>query len=320
MSQKKRYRVFVSSTYEDLRQVRQTIMQNLLSANFIPAGMEWFAASHLTSLELIKRDIDDSDYYVVVSAGLYGSIGPDGGPSYTELEYRYAMEKEIPTIGFLHANTGSLPKDLCESDPERIRKLSDFQNLIKSKQCAFYTNPDELAARVLASLTNVINVCPRQGWIRGNKDINQPTSNGDLIKTTDLACGDEIFYVHYTYEFDAKYMDEDGKIRNGIKRETFLGATWTELFKLFGPIFDPPIQLDVIPQYVDLTIQNKYSTRDWRQYSVSVNQADIQRVFNQFKALKYIHRIPNDNWKLTLTDFGFDELARLTAIPSKKST
>src|SRR6516164_8508911 len=39
--------------------------------------------------EFIKRQIDQADYYIVVIAGRYGSVGPDG-VGYTEMEYDYA--------------------------------------------------------------------------------------------------------------------------------------------------------------------------------------------------------------------------------------
>ena len=89
----KRYQVFVSSTFTDLQEERQEIMQALLELRCIPAGMELFPAANETQWDLIRKVIDDCDYYIVVIGGRYGSIGPDG-LSYTEMEYRYALEKK----------------------------------------------------------------------------------------------------------------------------------------------------------------------------------------------------------------------------------
>jgi len=99
----KRYQVFVSSTYADLQDERQEVMQALLELNCIPAGMELFPAADDDQWTLIKRVIDDSDYYLVIIAGRYGSTGPEG-VSYTEMEYRYALKKGIPIIGFIHGD------------------------------------------------------------------------------------------------------------------------------------------------------------------------------------------------------------------------
>ena len=73
-----RYQVFVSSTYEDLREERQQATQAVLETSCFPSGMELFPASDDTQWELIKRVIEESDYYIVIVAGRYGSLGAEG--------------------------------------------------------------------------------------------------------------------------------------------------------------------------------------------------------------------------------------------------
>jgi hypothetical protein len=79
-----RYQVFVSSTYEDLREERQQATQAILEAGFFPSGMELFPASDDNQWELIKRVIEESDYYIVIVAGRYGSIGPSDSSLYRD--------------------------------------------------------------------------------------------------------------------------------------------------------------------------------------------------------------------------------------------
>ena len=88
---KKRFQVFVSSTYKDLTEERAVIMDTLLKADCIPAGMELFPASDDTQWRVIERVIDESDYYIVVIAGKYGTEYK--GKSYTQREYEYAVSK-----------------------------------------------------------------------------------------------------------------------------------------------------------------------------------------------------------------------------------
>src|SRR3989304_7821893 len=109
----KRYQVFVSSTYEDLREERQEVMQALLELDCIPAGMELFPAASEDQWTLIRRVIDDCDYYIVVIGGRYGSIGP-GGISYTPMEYEYALGQNTPVIAFLHKDPGVLAANRTE--------------------------------------------------------------------------------------------------------------------------------------------------------------------------------------------------------------
>ena len=86
----KRYQVFISSTFNDLHEPRQEVMQALLELDCIPAGMELFPAANDDQWTLIKRVIDDCDYYIVIIGGRYGSIGPSG-KSYTQMEYELSL-------------------------------------------------------------------------------------------------------------------------------------------------------------------------------------------------------------------------------------
>lgn len=83
MHMDKRYQVFISSTYADLKEERSKVMQTIMSLNCIPAGMELFPASNDEQFEFIKRVIDDCDYYILIVGGRYGSLSEDG-ISYTE--------------------------------------------------------------------------------------------------------------------------------------------------------------------------------------------------------------------------------------------
>lgn len=84
---KRKLQIFVSSTYTDLREERQAAVEGILSAGHIPAGMELFSAGDETQLETIRRWISESDIYMLILGGRYGSIEPKTKKSYTQLEY-----------------------------------------------------------------------------------------------------------------------------------------------------------------------------------------------------------------------------------------
>lgn len=96
------YQVFVSSTFKGLEEERQEVMHVLLELDCMPSGMELFPAANETQWNLIKKVIDDCDYYLLIVGGRYGSIGTEE-ISYTEMEYRYALETGKPTIAFFIA-------------------------------------------------------------------------------------------------------------------------------------------------------------------------------------------------------------------------
>src|SRR5689334_16227345 len=109
------YKVFVSSTYEDLREERAEVEKALLKINCLPVGMELFPASSQGTWEFIKKQIEKSDYYIVVKGGRYGSLAPDG-ISFTEKEYDHAIKLDIPAIGFIHADRKLIPTGKTDTD------------------------------------------------------------------------------------------------------------------------------------------------------------------------------------------------------------
>jgi hypothetical protein len=92
----KQHKVFVSSTFLDLRNARQEVLQTLLRADCFPSGMELFPAADEEQFEYIKKKIDASDIYILITAGRYGSIHPKTKLSYTEMEYDYAVAQKNP--------------------------------------------------------------------------------------------------------------------------------------------------------------------------------------------------------------------------------
>lgn len=165
----KRFQVFVSSTYEDLKDERASAISGLLEADCFPAGMELFAASDESQWEVIKKSIDESDYYIVIAAGKYGSIDPETDQSYTEREYRYAVESKTPIAGFIHGDLDQLPNTNCEKDPAKSELLNNFHTLVKAgKVVKFWRNKDELRAQITLSILRLSRVRDAIGWVRAD--------------------------------------------------------------------------------------------------------------------------------------------------------
>src|SRR5262245_52573587 len=144
------YKVFVSSTYEDLREERSAVQRALLQLGCLPIGMELFPAADEETWQFIESQIDDADYYVIIVAGKYGSVAPDG-TSFTEKEYDYAVAKKKPGIGFVHGDPGSIISDRTEKENDRRSKLELFLTKVKQRPVRHYTTPHQLASEVIAS-------------------------------------------------------------------------------------------------------------------------------------------------------------------------
>lgn len=201
----KKYQVFISSTYEDLIEERKEIIQALLEINCIPTGMEMFQASDDTQWELIKKVIASCDYYLVIVAGRYGSVHPTTQKSFTQMEYEYALEIQIPIIGFLYKNPDNLPAYKLEKIKKNQKKLEQFKQLIKKKMVKFWSNKSELSSIVTRSMYNIIQTHPRKGWSRNDEDID---IKGNLTKNL----GEDILFSLLDYQSkELKEMDKQIK-------------------------------------------------------------------------------------------------------------
>lgn len=179
-----RYQVFVSSTYSDLKEERALVSQALMEMNCIPAGMELFPATDEEQFQFIKTIIDDSDYYVLIIGGRYGSITREG-ISFTEQEYDYAESKGIEICAFIHSSPDEIPAGKTESSPATKALLDQFKEKVSSGRLVKYWNdPKELPGKVVISLNSAIRRKPAVGWIRGNREA-PPEALSELIGLRD---------------------------------------------------------------------------------------------------------------------------------------
>jgi hypothetical protein len=163
----KRFQVFVSSTYEDLKSERERVLRTLAESNYIAAGMEFFPAIDEEQFNFIKTVIDDSDYYVAIIAGKYGTVALDG-LSYSEKEYTYAVQNSIPVIALIRENITSLDASKRENEAEKSKKLELFRERVSTgRLVSYWKDETELCYRLINSLATTIKKYPGDGWIRG---------------------------------------------------------------------------------------------------------------------------------------------------------
>ncbi len=168
----KKLQVFVSSTYSDMKVERQAVIEAILRAGHIPAGMELFAAGDKSQLEIIKRWIQDSDVFMLILGGRYGTIEPDSGKSYVQVEYEFADSTNKPYFAavmhdeFLGQKVKVDGRDIFEQDhPDLLRQ---FRGQVTSKICRFFKSTEELKLIVLESLLDIERNRELVGWVRAD--------------------------------------------------------------------------------------------------------------------------------------------------------
>ncbi|WP_071146687.1 DUF4062 domain-containing protein [Bacteroides ihuae] len=176
----KKYQVFISSTYQDLIEERQKVIEALLGKNCFPVGMEYFPAANDDQFTVIKKLIDRCDYYILIIGGRYGSIESKSGKSYTQLEFEYAISENIPIASFYHAEPIKLPGDKLENTDTGKEKLESFRKIVQTKLCDSWKEPYELAFKVNKSLDYLFENSPRVGWVKAD-EISSAEANKEIL-------------------------------------------------------------------------------------------------------------------------------------------
>jgi hypothetical protein len=339
----KKYQVFVSSTYEDLQIERQEVIHALLELDCIPSGMELFPAADEDQWSLIKGIIDDCDYYIVIIAGRYGSIGSDGY-SYTEMEYRYAMEKGKPVIAFFHKDPTSLPVKKTEKTIEGQKKLEQFRVLVQKKMCKPWETAKDLGSVVSRSFVSLQKKHPGIGWVKANnlsdkdaqleilklrEEIDRYKSELEIKKVApegaeNYAQGEDKVLIHYSFKSTAS----DDKRHSWTHQEII---TWDEIFSWILPLLmdeasDSTIR-ETIAEFLYMKCKSKYKKdediKDHRVHTFNITNNDFQTVIIQARALGLIQKserkktIDDSNRYWTLTPYGDSFLISIRVIKRK---
>lgn len=338
----KRYQVFVSSTFRDLEVERQEVMHALLELDCMPSGMELFPAANETQWNLIKKVIDDCDYYLLIVAGRYGSLGAEGY-SYTEMEYRYALESGKPIISFLHKNPGQIVADKTEQSPEGKEKLASFRAFVEKKLCKHWESPAELGSVVSRSLIQLIKAEPGVGWVRANelpdkdatlellrlrRQVDELQTELSRSRTTapkgaeDLAQGDEYHSFNCTMatqppdDYNYKYWTLE------------LSTSWNEVFSAIAPLMideaaEPKLKEALNEFATEKLVPHARKMKDVAGHklrSITLDEKDFQTVKIQMRAVGLMAKseknrsVKDSGTYWTLTPYGDEVMTRLRAI------
>lgn len=166
-----KYQVFISSTYSDLKEERKQILDILLMADCIPAGMENFVATDDEQFSVIKKVIDLCDYYILILGRRYGSVNEKTKISYTEMEYDYAISKGIPVLVFALDEMVKVVDDKAEHDDIKRGKLAEFRiKAMRNRLASVWKDQTDLISKVAISIMRAKTEIKRPGWHRGSDE------------------------------------------------------------------------------------------------------------------------------------------------------
>lgn len=316
----KKYQIFVSSTYDDLKQERDLVIKAILEMGHFPVGMEMFSAGDEQQWDLIKKQIDDCDYYVVISAFRYGSL--DGDISYTEKEYDYAKAIGVPTLGFVINEGVDWPASKIDKDAYKVEKLNLFKEKIKTKLISYWNDKNDLYGKVSIALMKQFNTNPRIGWVK-SKDYNTPEVLNEVSRLSkenaELREIIKKFNISEKKEIESHINSTLNILKKNMKSISFYyknGVSWEdtlefELYKIFN-LIAPELMIENTTDYCNEYIGKMFKPNKEKNlrfpFPIPTNTtkailADLS-VLDLIKPSDKKHQIKDNNQYWSLTDFG----------------
>ncbi|MEK3671100.1 DUF4062 domain-containing protein [Paenibacillus sp. FSL R10-2771] len=181
---KKKLQVFISSTYTDMIEERQAAVSAVLNAGHIPAGMELFKSGDKSQKVTIQRWIQESDVYMLILGGRYGSIDEETGKSYTHWEYDYAGELGKRRFAIVITDDKLLEKtkvDPNNREYEHYKEYQAFKTEVLGNISKFYEDLKDIKLATMESLKEFESDDSLIGWVKADQVGNSEETLKDNV-------------------------------------------------------------------------------------------------------------------------------------------
>jgi hypothetical protein len=158
--------VFVSSTYQDLKEHRRQVWEVLEDFDVSVRGMEKFGARSEEPLETCINEVEQSDVYVGIIGHRLGSVHDEKGLSYTQLEYERASELDLDILVYLIDEEAEIKAKYIDKGDQR-EKLESFKRTLKERHTIdTFTSPSDLGEKIRRDFRRVLG-SPHRGVAEG---------------------------------------------------------------------------------------------------------------------------------------------------------
>ncbi len=148
--------IFVSSPRLDLLPEREAILAVLQRLKLPHNSMEVFGADSRPPLKKCLSEVEDCDIFVIVLGHRYGSVSEPEGLSFTELEYRRALECKKPVLAYIKdESVRVLPRhfDNSQTGIDKLRELKD--NLQRQHTVSYFKSDVDLVIQLAIDLKGI---------------------------------------------------------------------------------------------------------------------------------------------------------------------
>ena len=210
-------KIYVSSTFEDLKEFRKAVYGQLRKLRIDAVAMEDYVAAEKRPLAKCLEDVADSDIYVGIFAWRYGYIPKEDNPesrSITELEYRAAGQHERERLIFCLREDAPWTPSLMDThtrEGDSGRQIERLREELGTRHnVGFFSTPDELAKEVSAAVMNV--VLRHLGEVRNPKERPQNTAHQASVSGLSRSSGHTLVLSWSEYKKGLEAAGSVGRI------------------------------------------------------------------------------------------------------------
>jgi CheY-like chemotaxis protein len=151
------FTVFVCSTFADLGEERDRVLDAIRRMKLKHDSMEFFGARSPQPIEACLEEVHASDVLVVIVGHEYGSLVPGRQMSFSEAEYEEGFRLKKPCLVYVRdENVPVMPKHM-ERDPEKLKLLEAWKATLQARHTvASFEDDQRLAVQVAADLGRVL--------------------------------------------------------------------------------------------------------------------------------------------------------------------
>jgi len=209
-------RVYISSTYTDLRAYREAVVSTLRRFGLGVVTMDEFGASDQPPLSAALRAIDESDILVLLLAHRLGYVPPESTKSIVELEYDMAVERGKPVLAFLLDDSVPWPPNQIDADSQGIKRFRD--RILQERVADRFTTTEDLAAKVALAISQY------SAHVEGI-----PVSPPSRHEAEDITLADVVAELK-AMRIEVSLVQQ--AVAETTRRTTNLGVTSTDVLKL----------------------------------------------------------------------------------------
>jgi hypothetical protein len=176
------FTVFVCSTFDDLEQEREAVLDAIRRVQSRHNAMELFGARPGRPIDVCLEEVRKSDLLVVIVGLKYGSLPSGMEVSYSQAEYEEGARLKKPCLVYLRDDDVPILPKHVERDPDKLRLLDGWkQTLNANHTVAKFENWPRLAVQVAADIGHFLGQRPGEVTLRDLHVADSLVTDAEII-------------------------------------------------------------------------------------------------------------------------------------------